>query len=159
MAVNNFPYGVLSPALIPDIADRALDEYMAITAGLGIRSAVTLGTCLGFVRDREYLKGDNDIDVCAIVTAEERAFLTYRLIQAGFLMGRTYPSNNTHFVKDEILLDVFWRKAEGFYSEFGQAEHGGKQYPVPARIDEYLTACYGDWRTDNPDHPGSVYEG
>lgn len=157
---KQYPYGVHAPALIPEVADRVLDEYMAITAGLGIRAAVILGTALGFVRDHEYLPGDNDIDVVAIVEDHiDRSYLTYRLIQAGFLMGRSYHATNTHFVKDEILLDVFWRKAEGFYAEFGAAEHRGKQYPVPALIDKYLTACYGDWEKDDPDHPGSVYQG
>lgn len=159
MSKKEFPYGVHEPARVPDIADRVLGEYLTITAGLGIRAAVILGTSLGFVRDHEYLPGDNDIDVVAIVEDElDRAFLTKRLIRAGFLMGRSYKAANTHFVKDEILLDVFWRKADGFYAEFGAAEHRGTQYPVPAKIDKYLTACYGDWETDNPDHPGSVYE-
>jgi len=161
MIDKQFPYGVTSPASIPETADRVLDEYFEITARLGIRAAIILGVCCALYRDGEYFPGDNDIDVVAIVGDDlDRKYLIKKLIAAGFLMGRTYRTNNTHFVKDGILLDVFWRTGrEPFYREFGSVPYKTTAYPIPSPIDEYLTACYGDWRISNPDHPGSVYEG
>jgi phosphorylcholine metabolism protein LicD len=155
---TNFPYGVRSPSEIPDVADRILDEFFQITFHLGIKAAVILGTCLGFYRDGAYLPGDNDLDVVAIVDDEDRSYLCKKLIIAGYLMGRTWPGN-THFVKDGLLLDIFWRKPEGFYAEFGGVPYKGRTaYPIPAKIDEYLTACYGDWR-DKQNKIESIYEG
>ena len=153
------PYGVSGPAAVPEIADAILAEFFQITYQLGIKAAIILGTCLGFYRDGTYLPGDNDLDVVAIADDEDRGYLTKKLILAGYLMGRTYPSNNTHFVKDGILLDVFWRKAEGFYADFSGVPYKGcLAYPIPAKIDEYLTTCYRDWR-DKTNKIESIYEG
>lgn len=152
------PYGVVSPATIPDVADAILAEYFDLTYKLGIKAAIILGTCLGFYRDGTYLPGDNDLDVVAIADDEDRAYLTKKLIASGYLMGRSYPSSNTHFVKDGILLDVFWRKAEGFYAEFGGVPYKSTAYPIPAKTDEYLTVCYRDWR-DKSNIVESKYEG
>jgi phosphorylcholine metabolism protein LicD len=156
--MKEFPYGVKSPHDVPEIADGILDEYFAVTAQLGIPAAIILGACLGLVRDGAYPPGDNDIDVVAVVDDLDRAYLTKKLIALGYLVGRTFPANNTHFVKDGILLDLYWRQSDGFYSEFESVEYRGKRYPVPAPVDVYLTTCYGDWKTPDPDQ-GSVYEG
>jgi len=157
--MKQFPYGVQSPADTPEVAKAILSEYFAITAGLGIRACVIYGVCLGFYRDGEFPAGDNDIDVVAVVDDDlDRAFVTKRLVAHGFLMGRTYAPQNTHFVKDGILIDVYWRKPEGFYSEFAGVDYHGTAFPIPARIEEFLVACYGDdWRT--PQDKGSVYIG
>jgi hypothetical protein len=154
------PYGVSSPSDIPGVADRILAEYFSLITEIGIKGCVILGICLGFYRDGAYLAGDNDLDVGAIVDDAGRKAVTDILILYGFLMGRTYPSNNTHFIKDGILLDVYWRRAEGYYAEFGSVEYKGKTYPIPAQTDAYLERCYGEnWRVNDPDNDGSGYEG
>lgn len=166
-AIKTFPYGVVGPDTIPEVADAILAEFFEITYRLGIKSAIILGTCLGFYRDGTYLPGDNDLDLVAIVDDEDRSYLTKRLIDHGYLLGRTFlaapgqpdTSKNVHFVKDRILLSISWRKAEGFYAEFGSVPYKGRTaYPIPTPIDGYLTACYRDWR-DKSNKIESVYEG
>ena len=156
-----FPYDTIGIAEIPDIADRILDEYFRITSKLGIRACLIYGVCLGFVRDGDYLAVDNDLDVAAIVNEEKWIALTQAMVGNGFEQKDVFPlDQHTHFVKDRILVDVFWRKAKGFYSEFESIECKGKSYPVPAPIDEYLTAVYGgNWRVDDPENHGIGYEG
>jgi hypothetical protein len=156
---NDAPYGVRAPAEIPEFADRLLAEYFQIIYSLGIKGAIVFGICLGFYRDGAYLAVDNDLDVAALVDSLERTYLTKRLIDYGYLMGRTYPKDNTHFVKIEgenrVLLDVNWRKAEGYYAELGSVPYKSTAYPIPMPVEEYLERCYGPgWRVDDPNNDG-----
>lgn len=164
MAKNAFPYGIKSPAEFPTVADQVLTEYFTICAGLGVQGAVILGCALGLYRDGAYLVGDNDIDVAAITDDLGRAFLTRRLIEHGYLQGRTFGANNTHFFNFNldvpILLDVFWRRPEGYYAELAAVEYKGASYPIPSPTDEYFERCYGEnWRVNDPDNEGSKFTG
>lgn len=38
-----------------------------------------------------------------------------------------------------------------FHDELGTIEFAGRDYPIPADADGYLTCRYGDWRTPNKD--------
>lgn len=156
--MKTFPYGVIGPSTAPDIADRILDEVSSIAGKMGIKLCLACGLCLGFVRDGAYLEGDNDLDMIAIADDRERFNLSNALISAGFMQGWSFEWQATHFVKDRILVDIVWRKREGFYSEFGSVKYKGKTYPIPCRIDEYLIACYGRWEDKNDRHE-SKYEG
>lgn len=145
--IKLFPYGIVSPATISDVADRILDEYFQITGQLGIKSCLALGLCLGIVRDGAYLGGDNDLDVIAIVNQQEQIALTDAMVGNGYMRGLYFPEkNNAHFVKNRILVDIYFRTAAGFYAELGSVNYKGKTYPVPLQFDKYLTACYANWR-------------
>jgi len=155
--VKQFPYGIVSPAAIPDVADSILDEYFSITEKLGIKACLALGLCLGFVRDGAYLIGDNDLDVIAIVNQQERIALTNAMINSDYFQGLYFAgTENAHFVKRRILVDIYFRTATGFYAELGGVNYRGKTYPVPLQFDQYLTTCYSNWRVPGDYGAGDI---
>jgi hypothetical protein len=155
--LKQFPYGIVSPATIPDVADRILDEYFQITGRMGIKSCLALGLCLGIVRDGAYLGGDNDLDVIAVVNQQEQIVLTDTMIGNGYEQGLYFPEkNNAHFIKGRILVDVYFRTAAGFYAELGSVNYKGKTYPVPLQFDKYLTVCYSSWRIPSDQGAGDI---
>jgi len=155
--IKQFPYGIVSPAMIPEVADNILDEYFSITGQLGIKACLALGLCLGFVRDGAYPNGDNDLDVIAIVNQQERIALTDAMIGKGYMQGHYFPEKeNAHFVKSRILVDIYFRTAVGFYAELGSVNYKGKPYPIPLQCDKYLTACYSNWRIPEDQGAGDI---
>lgn len=148
MSRKKYPYGIVGPSTILEIADRILDEFFEITEQLGIKACLAAGLCLGFVRDGGYIDGDNDLDVVAVCVGDERERLVKTLKERGFNAGRSFPSphNNAHFHKDRILIDIFFREAKGFYLKFENVQYKGKPYPIPAPVAKYLSACYSNWK-------------
>ena len=144
-----FPYEVKAPKSIPEIADGVLDEFFAVVDKLNIRACLAYGSCLGFVRDGGYIDGDNDHDVVVILQTDElRTKLSESLTEHGFVIGQKYPPplNNTHFVKNGVLLDIYFRADGEYYKKFGYVEYKGKKYPVPHPVEEYLSKCYTNWK-------------
>lgn len=156
---KDFPYGTEEPIKIPDVADKILKDYFDIVKTLKILSCIAYGLCLGFVRDGKYIPGDNDLDV-VVVTASNilTPALLEALIEHGFKRGQSFlpPMNNTHFYKDGILLDIFFRKPEKFYAKLSHVTYKGRDYAVPHPIEEYLTKCYGDWKVKS-EEPTKYY--
>ena len=148
MALKLFPYGVREPSEIPDIADNILDEYFAVIKELKLKACLAYGLCLGFVRDGGYIPGDNDLDVVAITpTNSLTPDLSEALVKRGFKRGEIFPlpTNNVHFHKDNILLDIFFRKPELFYINFDKVMYKNKTYTIPYPVEEYLNTCYTNW--------------
>ena len=141
-----FPYGTQEPAKIPDAADKVLNDYFVLAKSLKLSTCLMYGLCLGFVRDGKYISGDYVLDV-AIVTGTNAPIpaLSEALIKMGFKRGVTYR-NNVHFYRDNILLDIYFRKPDGFYIEFDKVVYKGKDYPVPHPVEDYLKHAYGNWK-------------
>ena len=132
---------MVNPYNIPEIADEILKEWDSIAKEKHIDYVLVCGTCLGFVRDGGYIKGDNDIDICIHPKDLERTIKVMR--EHGFQLGRRGGSQ--HFIKNNILLDV-WLKPI-FEPPYNFIGYKGNKYPIPYNIDRYLTVLYGDWRT------------
>ena len=144
------PYGTEEPGEIPEVADRVLDEFFCIMKGLKLWAYLAFGLCLGFVRDKAYILGDNDLDLVVLTqTGGLTPDVNEALEKHGFVRKMSYPmpSGNTHFVKDGILLDIYFRTGGKYYGVRGRVRYKGRVYPIPYNTDEYLTECYGDWRT------------
>jgi len=141
------PYGILELIKIPLVADRILDEFFQVTKQLKIRACLAYGLCLGFVRDGGYIDGDNDLDVVVVCNKEEKTKLIDMLKENGFSRGSSFPfpSNNIHFHKDKILIDVYFRRSGKFYLKFDSVQYRGKSYSVPCPVEEYLSKCYSNW--------------
>jgi len=148
MEMKHYPYGILEPISIPQIADRILDEFFQITTQLKIRACLAYGLCLGLIRDGAYIEGDNDLDVIVVCNGEEKIRLIDALEKNGFNQGRSFslPYNNTHFHKRRILVDIYFREPGRFYSNFDSVQYRGKAYPTPSPVKEYLTVCYSNWK-------------
>lgn len=146
--MKDHPRGVIDPFLQVNIADNILSEVFQITKQLKIKAFLAFGLCLGFFRDGGYIKGDNDLDIGVICNKEERIALINSLEKNDFIYGRTFshPYNNTHFFKNRILVDIYWRKSDKFYSNLDSVQYKSKIYPIPSPIEEYLSACYTNWQ-------------
>ena len=151
-----FPYGVKEPSVIPEVANQILKEFFGIVRELDIPACLAYGLCLGFVRDDGYIPGDNDLDVVVVTENPslydddhtDRLNLAKALEKHGFTVGKMYgpPSNNMHFHKEHILVDVFFRKPGVHYADFTTAWHDGELYPVPSPVRGYLEAIYTNWK-------------
>lgn len=137
------PYKNIDPFLMPEIADKLLNQYWGIAESLKIKTFLLEGTCLGFVRDGGYIIGDNDIDVGILNGLEE---LSKELVKNGFISKQS-SQKSQHFVKDDILLDI-WSgfNNQKFLQSFDKVTYNGREYDVPHPVEEYLKSFYGDWK-------------
>ena len=153
-----FPYGIKGPSTIPAVADTILDEFIGIAKELRLPVYLAFGLCLGFVRDKGYIVGDNDLDVAVVTpTGGFTPDMGDMLKKHGFTRKQAYPppSNNTHFIKNNILLDIYSRNNGGFYIAGSTVEYKKRVYPVPHPVEAYLTNVYDTWKTPDPTRAGN----
>jgi len=123
-------------------ADKILEEYDNICKELNIVCFLLFGTCLGLFRDKDYIEGDNDIDVGAVCSNDNFKRLADRMVKNGFIQE---SKDSQHFYKYGILLDI-WRISKKPLS-LETIIYNGKIYKVPSPIEEYLEKTYyGDWK-------------
>ena len=132
------------------------------------------GTCLGFVRDRDFIEKDNDIDIGILsnnqeCTPQEKLFVTKKLLKSGFIHpGSGMLSGQEHWWahNDCILICIRWVfdipntpsfSQLRFLQSFDQVEYNEESYNVPHPVEDYLTYFYSpekwggvDWRTPCP---------
>lgn len=128
-------------------ADKILADFDDAATALGIKHFLYAGTCLGFVRDGNYIPGDNDIDVGILCDKKVEHQLYIKLYEKQF---ERYKRFIKFFVRDHIVLDIFYT----FYPEvltclkkLGTIEYGSRKYFVPHPVEKYLVYAYGDsWR-------------
>jgi len=139
--------GYIEPFLQVEIADNILNEVFLITKQLGIKTFLIFGTCLGFVRDGGYIQGDLDVDLGVICEWTKRDALTNAFKINGFILTRSKPKNrHLHYRKNNAGIDIWFRKSGKFYSSFESVDYKGRKYPIPHPVEEYLSACYSNWK-------------
>lgn len=144
------PYGNVDPFILPNAADRVLNEYWDISERLKINSFLLYGTCLGFVRNGGYIDGDNDIDIGIL---EGFSYLAAALIRNGFLPAVTVRDNG-HFLKYGILLDIWFSfPTVKYFQSFDNITYKNRVYNVPHPVEEFLAFSYGDWKTPSRTQP------
>jgi len=132
------------------------------------------GTCLGAIREGDFIDHDLDIDI-GIAPKENPYVIIESLIQSGFhlwhIFGTPDKGFEIDFRKRGVKCDVFffyedthvwhaaWDKGEMLRLEFDkspfknlkQMKFRGITVYVPNPPEEYLTARYGDWQTVKKD--------
>ena len=135
---------------MPLAGDRLLNDYFAVCRSLKIDSFLLYGTCLGFVREGGYIKGDNDIDVGILNGIWE---LAAALCNAGFIHIVTVR-DNSHFIKYGVLLDVWFDFPDKkYFRAFDKILYKGASYSVPHPVKDFLAFSYGDWQTPSKTQP------
>jgi len=149
--IPNRPIDQFFPHVCPSdsqqAATKVLEEFDDVANSLKIRHFFVLGTCLGMVRDKGFIKGDHDIDVGVVCSNSELLALYHKLVKTGFIHGSNGTRHNFHLYKHKpyIMLDVFPLDPQEF-KEFDTVTYHGRAYHVPHPVKEYLRRHYGNWR-------------
>ncbi len=151
-----------------ELAKKALDL-------LEIEFWLDSGTCLGAIRERNFISYDNDIDLGIKEEYESHMLAIIReLGTKGFSFVTLYRDTKTgkgvnlHFCRENIRLDIFVYYAKGEFVWMGSYDPSGRMVPhvfskalfdnlkeinflklrvkVPNPVEAYLTQAYGDWQ-------------
>jgi hypothetical protein len=137
----------IAPHLQITVADKVLKEVFLITKYVGLKAFLVFGTCLGFVRDKRYIKGNHALDIGVICEWKEKDVLKNALKMNSFILKKSKPhSGHIVYGKKKVLIDLwFYTESEKFYSKFDYVTYKRKKYPVPHPVEKYLSACYSNW--------------
>lgn len=154
-------------------ATSTLRDAAKICDSLGLEWWCEAGTCLGLVRDKDFVAHDSDVDI-GILGYDKHQELEEALKKDGWFFKNKFgtPENGYEFayVKHGVKLDFFF-----FYEDGAKIWHSawqaGKQlfldFPrdiilpvrrerfldyevnLPYNKEEYLTCRYGDWQVIN----------
>ena len=156
----------------------AIEEVLGALDKVGVRAFLAYGTALGAVRDGGLIGHDSDADLGYVSDHDHPVDVireSFRIQRALTDMGYRVTRYSAIALKVHVLesdgldrgLDVFG----GFMREgrlylmgeiavpfqrswiypFGTASLEGREFPVPADTDRFLTATYGPgWRTPDP---------
>lgn len=149
---------VVNPCDEKAVADKILEEWDDVCNRLGIKHFLLWGTCLGFYRDKGYIKNDDDIDVGVLGSENDFKRLIEELLKKGFWgqgfgPKQEYKKNSKypmhHLWKHNMLLDIYFSFYSGdrFLKSFDTVTYHGRVYNVPHPIEQFLKWKYDDWRT------------
>jgi len=141
---------IVNPCDDVEAADAILEEWHQICKDLNITTYLCYGTCLGFVRNGNYINGDNDIDVAILEDIDYQQ--VYDKLREHDFHPKVYTCKNPylknkHWVKNNIKLDLNYMVPKQFLV-LCMMEYKGHWYCMPYPVERYLEYMYGeDWRT------------
>jgi len=165
LRINNFvPEIILTTAQQATDPAAGLRTTARILDSLGAKWFLAFGSALGFYRDKDFIKGDTDIDIAVI--GEEPRVIDKLSARYDYIRELSYNGNlmQTAFQgKDRFIIDIcyFYEDKENYYSfcEGGKwvdkkknigrpkllkTEYG--LFPFPEMIEDYLQDRYGNWK-------------
>jgi hypothetical protein len=146
-------------------AAGAIDDLCQALDGAGVPYFLAAGTALGFVREGRPLTSDGDIDLGVFEADWDRDALIELFTRHPRFDLDLHPQSSKVGLRHRggAPIDIF-----RFYAEDGRVWHDGvfvrwhnspfevvrrdvvgRNLPLPADPDRYLTENYGDWRTPN----------
>ena len=164
----------------PELAKPMLKEAKDILDSLEIPFFLRQGTCLGAVRDRDFIPWDDDIDLGSVIglngLTEEMVSPVFdafrnrgyfvnvesndRWIAAGMMKSSLRLDLTFFYIIDESIFHFpfIWIPAR-LFSNLKEIEFMGGKYLVPNPPEEYLRAKYGpNWITPKEDYEKDVLE-
>ena len=164
----------------PELAKPMLKEAKEILDPLGIPFFLRQGTCLGAVRDRDFIPWDDDIDLGSVIglngltedmispvfeAFRNRGYFVNvesndRWIAAGMMKSSVRLDLTFFYIIDDCIFHFpfIWIPAK-LFSNLKEIEFMGGKYLVPNPPEEYLTAKYGpNWITPKEDYEKDVLE-
>jgi len=140
---------------------------------LGIKWWLDAGTCLGAIREKDFISYDTDTDIGVMIKdPSEVWYLARELFRNGFSFICDFGKIENgyefawrkwgiktdfffHYEKDNIVWNTYWKNKKRIFLEFEkrlfdnlkEIDFLGMRVFVPNPVEEYLTAMYGDWKT------------
>ena len=152
---------------------KALDnlrDTVEILNDLGLYWWLEAGTCLGAIREKDFIEHDTDIDI-GVLGLQMKDELAIEMVKRGFVFhyiyGTKYNGYEMSFIRGGIKVDVFyfykndgiiytsiWNKQEQIildfpaklFNDLREIDFLGLRVRVPNPPEEYLTIRYGNWR-------------
>lgn len=134
---------------------------------VGVKFWLSNGTALGMIREGEFIKWDDDIDIDLYAEEYVPVFgeILGRIINGGYIVRPCYRGNTSKMsiFKDDgenikialgaVYLDGNSRRKlmrtypKSFYEDFIWHTYQGVSFRIPGPPEDYLTYIYKDWKT------------
>lgn len=144
----------MTPMIYPfsakEQADKLLEDWDDVCMDLNIPHFLTMGTCLGFYRDKGYINDDNDLDVGVLCDSQRLEELLKALRKKGIKHHNGRLANNINVSRDSMLLDIwhtFGPLHQAYLKKFDTVIYEGRTYNTPFPVEGYLEFLYIDWKT------------
>ena len=143
--------GIRKKKLRPDGLDREISrENLLILKSVFEKHNLFFwlidGTLLGAVREKNFIKNDNDTDIR--IHYHDIPLLVRcvpELEEKGLKLLRISDGEISFMRKNEYIDIEFLREKTRFTEKFDKIEFLDTTFNIPNSIDEYLTLCYGNW--------------
>jgi len=153
-----------------------LNELVSLLQSCGLEVFVNSGTLLGAVREKDFLKHDDDMDLGVIMKASDEGEVAKEMISLHQTLCTAIdlPVKLFHDspilkikLKSQIVVDLFptWERAGKVYvwpHTYGELSRScllplrpviisGREFPAPAEPEKMLALNYGEnWHTPDP---------
>ena len=152
-------------------ADNCFKDLIPVLNELGIEYWLEAGTCLGAIREKDFVPHDSDIDI-GLRDVDQADQLEQALQKAGFNYIHTFGkkdngyefSYSKHGVKVDFFFfyeddNIMWHSAwsgdtqyhydypKRLFEDLKEIKFRDIDTYVPNPPEEYLTIKYGDWKT------------
>ena len=136
---------------------NALFKFDDICKELKIKYYLLQGTCLGFYRDRGFIKNDLDIDIFADCS-KSKVIELFKRLELAKLEPRDTHSNkfknaegeeiNRHLHFGSYWADVYVKMLDNrqkFMIRTNTVRFEGRTFNLPHPVEDYLKLEFGDW--------------
>jgi len=161
---KNIPKGInLCSKMNPLIAKENLLLLKSVLDKNDVKFWLMFGTCLGAVRERDFIAWDYDIDLSMFLSDLEKFFAVYpELKKLGFEIIRALNFSFFTLLRKRENLDfyVMYRNSKGdwrgptfqlrkdYFSNLDEISFLGEKFLIPNNVSDFLSECYGhNWRT------------
>ena len=158
-----------TPPMDVDVAKRLLFEAKEIMDRLGVRFFLRQGTCLGAVRDKQFISWDDDLDLGIILgdkgfTEQSIEPLLTAFRESDYFVQAESSDSLVYalLLKDGLKIDLMFHRVIDqqiyhwpgiwlpvtLFNRLKEINFIGETFLVPNPPEEYLRIKYGpDWRT------------
>lgn len=164
-------------AITPENGKRILEQTHKLFQSRNMEFFLVFGTLLGAVRDKNIIKGDEDVDVACVdensllyslpyfkenglflVRAEKGHLYSFRMDSQSYIDVYIFKNLNFSIWKFYCISLYKFIIPKKYFRSFSKIDFLGKQYTIPSNPEDLLAFWYGkNWRTPVRGHK-FIYE-